>query len=66
MVSTRPALIDISMQKRGSYTYKADVYALGLVLYEMHHPVGSYGEKVKVSVFEIKNGICTFQYIIHS
>ena len=65
MVSTLAALIDISMQERGSYSYTTDVYALGLVLYEMHHPVDSYGEKFKVSVFEIENGICTFQYIIH-
>lgn len=40
----------ISMQKEGDYTYKTDVYSLGLVLYEMHHPVCSDSEKREVSV----------------
>ena len=38
------------MQKEGDYTYKTDVYSLGLVLYEMHHPVCSATEKHEVSV----------------
>ena len=44
------ALFDISMQKEGNYTYKTYVYSLGLVLYEMHHPVCSATEKHEVSV----------------
>lgn len=51
------------MQETGDYTYKTDVYSLGLMLYEMHHPVCSGSEKVEVSeCIEI----CNLQYNIIS
>ena len=44
---------DISLQETGDYTFKTDVYSLGLMLYEMHHPVRSGTEKILVSVLQI-------------
>ena len=44
---------DIYMQETGYYTFKTDVYSLGLMLYEMHHPVRSGMEKVRVSALQM-------------